>query len=426
MTFASTAGLLSLFFVDLMDMYWLSLLGEIELAAAIGYAGSVLFFTLSISIGMSIGCGAVISQSIGEGDKRKTQSLIANILLMILALSLVVMLPVLLSVEVLLSWLGAEGKTLLLAKSYMVIVLPSMPLLGLAMAASGIMRAMGNAKEAMYLTLIGGGVNAVLDPIFIFGCGWGIEGAAIATACCRAAMIAYGYRLLSSRYALLAKPDLSLFIQHLRTYFQTAFPAMLTNLATPIGVAYVTATMAQFGDAAVAGNAIVGKIQPLAFAGLFALSGSVGPIAGQNLGAGLFDRISEVLTQSVVFILLYCLVACSLLFVSAEILVGAFKAEGEAASLIRWFCWGLSTMFIFNGFSFCTNALFNNLRVAHWATGINFARATIFTVPFAYFGAEWGGPVGIWIGVYIGAALVGMIGLVLAYWKIRNLPKSFA
>ncbi len=65
---ASTAslGLMTLFVVDLADMYFLSLLGEAELAAAIGYAGTILFFTTSVCIGIAIAAGALVSKSLDE------------------------------------------------------------------------------------------------------------------------------------------------------------------------------------------------------------------------------------------------------------------------------------------------------------------------------------------------------------------------
>ena len=425
MTFASTAGLLSLFFVDLMDMYWLSLLGEIELAAAIGYAGSILFFTLSLSIGLSIGTAALVSQSVGEGQQADAQTLVGNILLAILAISIPVCVAAFLSLDWMLNTLGAEGKAFDFASSYMRIVLPSMPLMAVAMACSGVVRAMGNAKEAMYLTLTGGVVNAVLDPIFIFTAGWGIEGAAVATVFSRLAMLGFGLWLVAVKNELLAAPNFGRLWRDFKDYGQIALPAVLTNLSTPIGVAYVTAIMAQFGDSAVAGNAIISKIQPLAFAGLFALSGSVGPIVGQNLGAKQYDRIMETLVQSAKFVLMYCAVACSVLFALAEPLVAIFKARGEAAELIRWFCWGLSIMFVFNGLTFCTNAFFNNLKSAQLATIVNFSKATIFTMPFVHFGAKLAGPVGVFIGLLVGSAMIGGIGLWLAYVKIKQLPDRF-
>ena len=115
-------------------------------------------------------------------------------------------------------------------------------------------------------------------------------------------MVSYGLQRVFIAYGLLDTPHWKGFIHDFKHYSQTALPAVLTNLSTPLGVAYITAVMAQFGDSAVAGNAIISKLQPLAFAGLFALSGAIGPIAGQNLGAKLFERIMETLKASLRFI----------------------------------------------------------------------------------------------------------------------------
>jgi Na+-driven multidrug efflux pump len=132
----------------------------------------------------------------------------------------------------------------------------------------------------------------------------------------------------------------------------------------------------------------------------------------------------ETLKKSTFFIFVYCLVACGLLFLLAHPFVSIFKAKQDAADLILYFCFGLSTVFFFNGLTFCTNTIFNNLKVAHWATYINLIRATLFTMPFAYFGAKYGGPVGIWVGIYIGSAIVAGIGVALAYYKIRLVAKE--
>lgn len=420
MTFASMAGLMSLFLVDLVDMYWLSLLGEIAIAAAIGYAGSVLFFTLSLCIGLSIGCSAMVSHAVGAGDKAHTAKLVGNVFTIIVVITVPISIGVVFFLTPILKSLGASGDALVLAQSYLKIILPSLFLLAIAMATSGVIRALGFAKMAMYVTLLGGMVNAVLDPIFIFTFGWGIEGAALATFASRIAMVALGLYLVARKYELLSAPDLHRIKEDVTHYCQTAIPAVLTNLSSPIGLAFVTASMAQFGDSAVAGHAIISKIQPLAFAGLFALSGSIGPIAGQNLGAKKYDRIMQTLSASVRFILIYCVVVCGLLALLTNLFISLFHASGDAALLIRWFCYGLSIMFVFNGITFATNALFNNLHVASWATVLNFLKATVFTMPFVYLGALWFGVIGVYGGLFLGAAIVALLGLFVAYKKIRS------
>lgn len=421
MTLASTAGLFSLFLVDIVDLYWLSLLGEIALPAAIGYAGSILFFTLSLSIGLSIGCSAVVSQAIGQGDKAQTQQLVTQIAVMVALITLPISWFVVFFADTFLNRLGAEGDAAVFAQQYLTIILPSMPLLALVMAASGVLRAMGSAKAAMYLTIFGGAVNAVLDPVFIFVMDWGIQGAAVATVISRMAMLMLAIYLMKHRYQLLVTFTFKHFKTHLLHYAHTAVPAVFTNLATPIGVAYVTAVMAQFGDEAVAGNAIISKLQPLAFAGIFALSGAVGPIAGQNLGAGKMARIQAVLQRGLQFILIYCLMACGVLMILKDHIIVWFSAKGDAIIMIQWFCYGLSSIFIFQGATFLTNALFNNLKVAYWATAINFARATLFTMPFVSFGASQAGPMGALWGLYGGSVLISIVGIVLARWKISRL-----
>lgn len=424
MTLSGTIGLIALFLVDLVDMYFLSLLGEVEINAAIGYAGSILFFTLSMGIGLSIGCGALIGQVIGKGDKVVAKRLITHIFVAILCTTIPTTVLLLLGMDGLLDWLGAEGTAKQLARHYMLIILPTMPIMSIAMACGGVMRAFGEAKNAMNLTLLAAAVNALLDPLFIFVFDWRIEGAAAATVCARFAMVSYGLWIVVKHHNLLGRVHFDKLRDDMRRYFGIAFPAVLTNLSTPIGLAYVTSVMAGFGDAAVAGQAVVGRLQPVAFAGLFALSGAIGPIAAQNLGAGQFPRIFETLHKSLIFVLAYCAVACTLLFLATPYLIAAFKIDGITADIVRWFCYGFSLIFLFNGTTFVTNALFNNLHAATYATQFNFGKATLGTMPFAYFGGLWGGPLGVFWGTLIGAGIVAALGVWVCERHIRQLQKK--
>lgn len=421
MTLSSTIGLLALFLVDLADLYFLSLLGELEVVAAVGFAASILFFTTAIGIGLSIGCSALVAQVVGSGERERTRRLISHSLLAVLATTIPTALVLLAAMNWLLDLLGADGFTKSLAQQYMWIVLPSMPVLAMAMACGGVMRALGEARNAMFLTLIGAGTNAVLDPIFIFGLGLDIKGAAVATVCARFAMLGFGLWVILHRHKLMARPVLAKFRGDCRHFYEIALPAMLTNLSTPIGMAYITAIMASFGDQAVAGTAVVGRIQVVAFAGLFALSGSVGPIAGQNLGVRQFARIRETLHKSLLFVLSYCAVACALLLLATPWLIAAFNARGLTADIVLWFCYGFSLTFVFNGTTFVTNALFNNLRAARYATMFNFGKATLGTIPFVYFGAQWAGPYGVFWGVLIGAAVTAVLGVWVAVRHINKL-----
>ena len=234
-----------------------------------------------------IGGSAIIARALGEEHKelakrRAGSALIAVFLMMIVMASFIFTF-----IPDLLSFIGAKGNTHAIATSFLSIVIPSMPFLGISMMLAGIMRANGDAKGSMYVTLAGGFASAILDPIFIFGFGLGIEGAAIASVLSRFVMIGMGIRGTLIVKQILAKPESmeDLFSQW-RVLFPIAIPAMLTNIATPVGNAYVTMAIAGYGDDAVAGWAIIGRIQPLAWTALFALSGSVGPDLRAKSGSG--------------------------------------------------------------------------------------------------------------------------------------------
>ena len=137
---------------------------------------------------------------------------------------------------------------------------------------------------------------------------------------------------------LLARPDVRAAIADARPLPGIAVPAVLANIATPFGNAIVTAAVARYGDSAVAGYAVIGRIIPLAFGAIFALAGSIGPILGQNLGAERYDRVRRALLDGMTFTTVYCIAMCLVLVVLREPIVKVFGATGEGAELIRFFC----------------------------------------------------------------------------------------
>lgn len=415
MSSTAAVGISALFVVDLLDIFFLSLLGEHELAAAVGYAGSISFFTTSIGIGLSIALGALVSRSIGAKDVVLAKRLLLNSAVVTTLISVLVAAVVTTFIPELVALVGASGHTAELAASYLYILVPSLPFICLAMALGGALRAVGDAKLSMMSTLAGGGVNAVLDPIFIFLFAMGIEGAALASVLARVAVFLIAGRGVVVKHKLLGHFDKAHFIADLKPIFAIAGPAMLTNVATPIGNAFVTRAIADFGDAYVAGWAVLGRLIPVTFGMIFALSGAIGPIVGQNFGAGQFDRVRESLTRAIQFCAVYVLVMSLLLFMLKSHLVNVFDMKGDSADLIHFFCSYIAVFFIFSGILFVANASFNNLGKAKYSTLFNVGKVTLGTVPFVYLGALWGGVYGVLIGQVLGSILFGTLGVWVAY-----------
>ncbi|MCL1144313.1 MATE family efflux transporter [Shewanella gaetbuli] len=421
MSSTAAVGISALFVVDLLDIFFLSLLGEQELAAAVGYAGTISFFTTSIGIGLSIALGALVSRAVGSRNSVLAKRLFMNSAIVTLLTSLLVAVLVLSFVPELLSLVGATGKTADLAKSYLYILVPSLPVICLAMALGGALRAVGDAKLSMMSTLAGGGVNAVLDPIFIFVFAMGIEGAATASVISRFAVLFIAGHGALIKHQLLGRVSFEEFKQDIPVIFSIAGPAMLTNVATPIGNAVVTRAIADFGDSYVAGWAILGRLIPVSFGMIFALSGAVGPIVGQNFGANEFARVKESLTKAIQFCVLYVCVVSLILFLARHQIVKGFDMKGDAAEIILFFCQYIAVFFIFSGILFVANASFNNLGKAKYSTLFNVGKATIGTIPFVYFGAQWGQVYGVLIGQVIGSIIFGIAGVVMSYRLVNKL-----
>ena len=71
MTATGSIGLIAVFVVDALNLFYISLLGIQELAAAIGFASTILFFTVSLAIGFTIACGALVGRALGRGDREE-------------------------------------------------------------------------------------------------------------------------------------------------------------------------------------------------------------------------------------------------------------------------------------------------------------------------------------------------------------------
>jgi putative MATE family efflux protein len=316
--------------------------------------------------------------------------------------------------------IGATGRTHDLAVHYLAIVVPSLPLLMVGMIGGAILRARGDARRAMAATLWGAGVNAVLDPILIFGLGLDLTGAALATVAARAVIA--GTALLPilrhhGGFSPVTRADL---MADLRPVVLIAGPAILTQLATPVGQAVVTRGMAAHGEAAVAGLAIISRMTPLAFGILFALSGAVGPIIGQNAGAGRFDRVRQTWRDALVFCAGVTVVIAALLFAMREPLARLFGAEGATRDLLLLFCGPLALVFGFNGAIFVANAAMNNLGRPLQSTLVNWGRHTLGTIPLVALGGSMLGATGVLVGQAAGGIVFGLVAVWLGARTIRR------
>ncbi len=413
-------GLVAVFGVDLLNLLYLSLLREPRIIAAVGFVGVIGFFQLSIAIGLTIGLSAVVSRQIGAGAVAQARRIAASSLLTIAAATAVLGVGTVALLGPILDLLGAVGETRALTVRFLLIVSPSLPLVAGGMCCSALLRSAGDARRALNVTLFAAIAAAILDPLLIFALHLGFTGAAISTVLSRAVMLATGWAGASGRHDMIGRVQPAAVFDDVRMVFAVAGPAILTSIATPFGAAYVTRSMAHFGAEAVAGQASIDRLVPVAFGLVFALTGAVGPILAQNLGAARHDRVRAALRDSLLFVVVAVCGAWLLLFAAQGLIVRVLAAQGEAGMLVHLFCTWIAGSFLFTGALFVANAAFNNLGFPLLSTAFNWGRATLGTIPLVTLGQQYG-PAGVLAGSAAGSVLFGLAAVFVAFRVVGRL-----
>lgn len=421
MTTTGMLGLSFMFLVDAVTFYWVSRLDVEAYLAAISYAWTLQFFTIAFGVALMIAAGAMVAHSLGEEDFEKAKSQ-ATATMVMSAVTLTVIAAVIFSFRVpLLRLVGAEGEALQVASNFLAISLPSLPFFALGMIGSAILRADGEAWRAMIGTMSTGLVAMIADPLFIFGFDMGAEGAALGISVSRiiSALLVFYFVAFVSK--LLVMPSLADIRRWLRPFAVIAAPALLTQIASPTGNVITTSLISDFGDAAVAGWGLLNRILVLAFGGVFALSGAIGGIIGQNYGAKKYDRVRSAYLDSVVFSTVYVLLVWIVLALLNTTLLEVFDTSEGAGAIVSAFNYFVAGSFIFAGILYVSNASFNNLGRPIYSTISNWIKDGLLIWPLCVLLSLHFGAVGVVYGTGVAWVIAGSISGIWGWLFVKRL-----
>lgn len=415
MTLTGSAGLAFMFLVDVATLFWVSRLGVEQYMAALGFAWTIQFFTISTGIGLMIASMALISRAIGQGRLELARRQTSTAIIYNLVLQTTMALVVIHFRHEILAFAGAEGETARDAAHYLLVSVPSLPLIALGMVASAVLRSIGDAVRSMLVTMSAGLVAVWMDPLLIFWAGLGFDGAAWGVVVSRSVSALIGLWFIWRTHDMIGMVRWSEVRSLLRPFAVIALPAMATQLSTPVGNYVLTKVISAYGDAAVAGWAVVSRIAVLAFGGIFSLSGAIGGIVGQNYGAAQMDRVRRTFLDALIFCAVYTAISWVILAALRGHLAALFGLEDLSAQVLTAFLLIGAGGYLFTGGTFVSNAIFNNLGRPLNSTWCNWLRDGVLMAPSCWALGLWFGAEGVVYGQALASVVTGIVAVAWAW-----------
>ncbi|NRA60995.1 MAG: MATE family efflux transporter [Psychrobium sp.] len=428
MTIPMMFGMILLMSFNIVDALYVSMLGTASLAA-FSFTFPVTFTIFSLAIGLGIGVSAVVAKTLGREDKvlarqhASVAMIVSAILIYSLAMIALSFLPQIFST------MGANNDNISLIKLYMtpwligslIIIMPSI--------GNSVMRASGDTKTPAKVMGIGAILNALLDPIFIFGFGpiegMGIKGAAIASICASVISCLIVYYKLTFTYKMLGWGyKLEEIMYSARQILTIAIPAAASNMMTPISSSILTAMVAQYGTEAVAAFGVGSRVETFAVIVVLALSMSLPPFISQNFGAGHLKRVKEGYLSSIKFVMLWQAMIYVVLLLSSGLIARAFTDDEKVVEIIVLFLIIIPLAHGLGGVTILSNSSLNALHKPMVSVGLNIVRLFVLMLPFAYLGCYLADIKGLIIGVTIAGALTGVMSFFVIKYHFKLLRSN--
>lgn len=341
---------------------------------AIGTTNSLTFFFFSLVGGLSVGIGIIVAQFFGASDEEKVREVIGNAV-WIIAIGTVVMAIIgFFAARPLLVLLRTDPIVLNDAVNYLKVTSLGICCIGLYNGVSGILRALGDSKTPLIFLIVASITNVILDLIFVLVFGWGVVGAAVATAFSQflsaISCIIYAYK--TNTYFKLKKSDFRPRMKIVKKTLRLGIPVALQNSLIAISLIVLQAIVNSYGADFTTAFTVVSRIETLVQQPFMSIGAAVSTFTGQNLGAGNIKRVIKGFNSANVINAIFVAVIMLLFWIFTPQIVSIFgrneKVLGIAVDGLRITC----CFYIFLGTIYTTRNVLNGAGDAMFSlfTGI--------------------------------------------------------
>ncbi|MGM0442438.1 MAG: MATE family efflux transporter [Elusimicrobiota bacterium] len=402
---------------NMADTAWLGILGKEEVAA-MAFAFPIVFFVVSLGMGVGIAGSIFVSQYEGAGKKEKVNYVAAQTLSITFILAVIVSILGYIFSPFLVELLGAEPAVAVLTVSYLKVIFPGLVFMFSFFIFNALMRGWGDTVTPMKIMVVSNLVNIIVDPILIFGIGpiprMGITGAALATVLSRLLASIVGVYILFK-----GKQSLSLKLENLKPdwkmgkkIFKLGWPATLEHSMRSIGFMILTSLVATFGTVYVAAYSIGTRVFSLFIMPSLAVSMGVVAGVGQSLGAGLEKRAREITLRMSGFMVLIIGIIAAFFFLGSENIVKIFLRSGDSETLkaAALFLRRLAYTAPFVSGAITMRGGFKGAGRTFHSLILGFAGLWIVRIPLSYL---WAGRINSAVGIWNSFIVAGIVELLL-------------
>lgn len=381
---------------------------------------------ISAALGMLVGTGATtrISIVMGQHDKPRAERILGNSLILTLVIGVIYMSLFAIFLDPILKAFGASELSLPYAREFMLWIIPGLVLINLTFNLNNIMRATGYPKKAMYTNFIGAGLNIILAPIFLFGFGWGVKGAALAT---NISMLVTTIFVMShffdkDKELTFKKGTYRLDARIVKSVLAIGLAPFMINMAGSLINAIVNNTLFEHGgDNAIAAVVVFNRYVTVFVMTVIGICQGMQPIVGYNYGAGKYDRLFRTfwLAAAAGFIVT---VMGSVIGTFAPRHIAQMFMQDENQIQCAITCLQITAYgFWMVGYQITATNFFQALGMAGKSIFLSLSRQIIFMIPLLMFLPDMWGLNGVWAAYPISDVLATIVTTIMLFIQIKRI-----
>lgn len=390
-----------------------------------GLALTFPLMNLAAAFGSLVGVGAstLVSVKLGQKDYDTAQRVLGNVVVLNVLLGLVFTVVVMAFLDPILYFFGGSDQTVKYARDYMQIILLGNIVTHLYLGLNAVLRSSGHPQKAMYATIATVVVNTILDPVFIYGFGWGIRGAAIATIVAQVLSLMWQLKLFSEKEELLHfhRGIFRLKRKIVLDSLAIGMSPFLMNLAGCMVVILINQGLQEHGgDLAIGAYGIVNRLVFIVVMIVIGLNQGMQPIAGYNFGARLYKRVDKVLKVTIAYATAVTSFGFLVGMLIPDLVVSIFTTDEE---LIALSARGLRITVLFFpiiGFQMVTSNFFQSIGMAGKAIFLSLTRQVLILIPCLLILPRFYGAAGVWYSMPVSDLLASLIAAAMLLAQFRK------